>query len=270
MRTIGLIGCGVVGTAVKEGMSHAFDVLCYDINGESNCDSVEEVVQKVDGPIFICVPSPMRSNGDCDTSIVEGVVELINEEANLQDLTTTIAIKSTVVPGTTRALSEKYIHCNICFNPEFLTEANAVEDFKNQDRIIIGGSYDILDSVSQCSQCYQKAYPKIPIWETSSTVAEMVKYTTNVHLAVKVGLANELSQICERLEIPYNRVIQLATIDKRLGDSHWSVPGPDGKRGFGGTCFPKDLNALINKAIELGIDPSIMTGSWKKNSEVRR
>ena len=69
MKTIGLIGCGVVGTAVKEGMSHAFDVLCYDINGESNCDSVEEVAQKVDGPIFICVPSPMRSNGDCDTSL---------------------------------------------------------------------------------------------------------------------------------------------------------------------------------------------------------
>mgnify|MGYP003135950755 FL=1 len=267
MRTIGLIGCGVVGTAVKEGMSHAFDVLCYDINGESNCDSVEEVVQKVDGPIFICVPSPMRSNGDCDISIVEGVVELINEEAKLQGAATTVAIKSTVVPGTTQALSEKYVHCNICFNPEFLTEANAVEDFKNQDRIIIGGSYEILDVVSQC---YQKAYPKVPIWETSSTVAEMVKYTTNVHLAAKVGLANELNQICERLEIPYNRVIQLATIDKRLGGSHWSVPGPDGQRGFGGTCFPKDLNALINRAIELGVDPSIMTGAWKKNSEVRR
>ena len=209
----------------------------------------------------------MRSNGDCDISIVEGVVELINEESKLQGVTTTAAIKSTVVPGTTQALSEKYVHCNICFNPEFLTEANAVEDFKNQDRIIIGGSYEILDVVSQC---YQKAYPKVPIWETSSTVAEMVKYTTNVHLAVKVGLANELNQICQRLDIPYNRVVQLATIDKRLGDSHWSVPGPDGKRGFGGTCFPKDLNALINRAIELGIDPSIMTGAWKKNSEVRR
>lgn len=266
MKKIGLIGCGAVGTAVKEGMSHVFEVLCYDINGKGNCSSVSEVAQKADGPVFICVPTPMSPDGSCNTSIVEGVIELINEEAASLDYKPTVVIKSTVVPGTTQGLAEQYPHCNICFNPEFLTEANAVEDFKNQDRIILGGSQDSLEPVVNC---YQTAYPEVPVWETVSTVAEMVKYITNIHLAVKVSLANELSQVCEKLDISYNKVIQLAVMDKRLGDSHWKVPGPDGKKGFGGTCFPKDLSALLNKAASLEVEPSTMSGAWKKNKEVR-
>ena len=99
--------------------------------------------------------------------------------------------------------------------------------------------------------------------------AEMMKYTANVHLAVKVSLANEISQICHNLNISYDKVIQLATKDTRLGESHWSVPGPDGLLGFGGSCFPKDINALINRARELGIQTPVMKGAWEKNLEVR-
>ena len=271
MKNIGVIGCGVVGSAVADGMSHVFDVLRYDIKKENrNCDSIKELVLKADGPIFICVPTPMDKNGACYTSIVEEIIREINEISRTEEEPPAIVIKSTVVPDTTKNLATKYPYCDICFNPEFLTEKNASEDFKNQDRIIIGGEGIDNQSMTKARQCYTKAYPNVPIYYTSSTIAELVKYTTNIHLAVKVSLANEINQICERLGVSYNTVCQLATMDDRLGKSHWEVPGPDGKRGFGGTCFPKDINALINKAMELDIDPSVMTGAWKKNTEVRR
>ena len=266
MKTIGIIGCGVVGTAVKEGMSHAFDVLTYDNNKESTCKSIYDLVQQVNGPIFVCVPTPMRDDGSCNISIVESVINEINEASRFTDEIPVVAIKSTVVPGTTDKLTKKYIHIEIGFNPEFLTERNAVEDFKNQDSIVVGASRIAMHSI--CS-CLKQAFPDVPIWGCKPTEAEMVKYTANVHLAVKVSLANEISQICDKLNISYDNVIRLATKDKRLGDSHWSVPGPDGLLGFGGTCFPKDINALKYKAEELGVCTPVMSGAWKKNLEVR-
>jgi UDPglucose 6-dehydrogenase len=109
----------------------------------------------------------------------------------------------------------------------------------------------------------------------------MVKYVTNIHLAVKVALANEFYQICQALDsqganIDYDKVIEYATLDKRLGNSHWKVPGPmpaddtgEPAFGFGGSCFVKDINALISIAKTLGIDPKVMNGAWHKNMEVR-
>ena len=108
----------------------------------------------------------------------------------------------------------------------------------------------------------------------------MVKYVTNCFLAVKVSFANEISQICESLDkngynIDYDKVIEYAKFDQRIGESHWSVPGPvpthDGRyvRGFGGHCFPKDINALISVAKESGVNPTVMNAAWEKNLEVR-
>jgi UDPglucose 6-dehydrogenase len=88
-------------------------------------------------------------------------------------------------------------------------------------------------------------------------------------LATKVSFANEIHQICQKLNVDYDKVIEYATKDKRLGTSHWAVPGPDGKVGFGLTCFPKDLNALINVALGLGLNPRIMKAVWEKNLEIR-
>tara|TARA_R110000824_G_scaffold9415_10_gene42209 strand:- start:22117 stop:22917 length:801 start_codon:yes stop_codon:yes gene_type:complete len=266
MNTIGIVGCGVVGTAVQKGMSHIFEVLTYDNNKECTHESINSLVQWVDGPIFICVPTPMREDGSCDISIVESVINSIDEAARYTDEIPVVAIKSTVAPGTTKALSEKYINIDIGFNPEFLTERNAVEDFKNQDRIVVGASGRALWAI--CT-CLGNAFPDVPVYGCKPTEAEMVKYTANVHLAVKVSFANEISQVCEKLNISYDKVIRLTTKDTRLGESHWSVPGPDGLLGFGGTCFPKDLNALKYKAEELGVYVPVMAGAWKKNLEVR-
>jgi len=267
MKKIGVIGCGVVGTAVAEGMSHAFEVATYDNNKDSNCESIGELVQQVDGPIFVCVPTPMDSAGACDTYIVESVINEINEAARFCEEVPIVAIKSTIVPGTTVELSEKYINIDIGFNPEFLTERNAVEDFKNQDRIIVGASGRAAWTI--CT-CLKDAFPDVRVYACKPTEAEMVKYTANVHLAIKVAFANEINQMCQSLSISYDKVIELATKDKRLGESHWSVPGPDGLLGFGGTCFPKDLNALVYKACELGIKTPVMAAAWEKNIEVRK
>jgi UDP-glucose 6-dehydrogenase len=125
-----------------------------------------------------------------------------------------------------------------------------------------------------------RAFPKVPIIKTSSSTAEMVKYATNCLLAVKVAFANEVAQICEELDkdglnIDYDKVVEYIKFDKRLGETHWSVPGPvpthDGRyvRGFGGHCFPKDINALMSVAKHYNIKPTVLQAAWDKNLEVR-
>ena len=271
MKTIGLVGVGFVGNAVLKGMEHAFDVAYYDKynrdkrpDSNTYCCELKDVVKSVDGPIFLCLPTPMTKDGSADISIVEQVVEEINYMRPSRK--PVLIIKSTVPPGTTEYLNKKYDKIDCVFNPEFLREATAVEDFKNQDRIIIGGPHK---AVSRVKQMYQHAYPEVPTTKTSSTIAEMVKYVTNCFLATKVSFANEIAQICGKLDIDYDKVVEYATKDKRLGTSHWSVPGPDGHLGFGLTCFPKDLNALISLAKTLGVEPAVMEATWKKNLEVR-
>jgi len=267
MKTIGIIGCGVVGSAVKEGMSPHFEVLTYDINKKSTCKSIYDLTRKVDGPIFICVPTSMNEDGSCDTSIVENVVSEINDAARYLYDNPIVVIKSTVIPGTTQALADDYYYLDICFNPEFLTERAAARDFIEQDRIIITGNQN---ACSVTANCYFKSFPDVPQYRSNNSAeGEFVKYFTNIHLAVKVSLANELKQICNAVGVDYETILGMALKDDRLGNTHWDVPGPDGKLGFGGTCFPKDLNALMYKARELEIDVPVMEGAWAKNLEVR-
>lgn len=256
VKRLGVVGAGVVGNAFYEGMKHAFEVLRFDRQPDkSDVGSMEELVEKVDGPIFISLPTPMNPDGSASTKIVEENVRSIGDHLTV--------IKSTVPPGTTNSLNQLG---NVVFNPEFLTEANPVRDFKNQDRIIIGG----LPAATQAvANIYAVAYPHVTIVQCDATSAEMVKYVGNCFLATKVSFANEVYQICDRLGIQYDEVIKLASLDKRLGTSHWKVPGPDGHLGFGLTCFPKDINALIAAAVSLGVDPKILRAVWEKNLEVR-
>jgi UDPglucose 6-dehydrogenase len=232
------------------------------------------------GVFFVCVPTPMYEDGSPDTTIVEDVLELITAAPYTSDSPERIAvIKSTVPPGSTERWNKQFNDrgLHIIFNPEFLTEANAVNDMREQNRIVLGGPRPCINTVRNI---FQRAFPKVPIIKTSATTAEMVKYITNCMLAVKVSFANEIAQICEALDadglnIDYDKVIEYAKVDRRLGDTHWSVPGPvpthDGRyvRGFGGHCFPKDINALMSVARQHGIDPKVMQATWDKNLEVR-
>lgn len=285
-KILGVVGKGFVGTALVEGMRHAFPILGYDVQ-HGTFTATERGVEHFEGNknwtvdptedpykwlatscdvIFICVPTPMDVNGSCDISIVEKVVSNLASKVPIgKDLV--LVIKSTVVPGTTRSLNEKYSPTVQCvFNPEFLREATYIEDFTNQDRIIIGGPRPASTLIKDV---YQHAYPDVPTIKTCETTAEMVKYLTNCFLATKVAFANEAALICEKLGIDYDKVVEYATRDDRLGKSHWAVPGPDGWRGFGGKCFPKDLNALIDLAKKLNVDPRIMQAAWETTLAVR-
>ena len=261
---IGIIGQGFVGTAVYEGLKGFFDIETFDINKKSTCNSIKEVCDKSD-IIFVCLPTPMKKDGSCYIDIVENVLEEINNinKCNI------IIVKSTVPPGTTASWNNKFKNIDIVFNPEFLTEANAINDFKNQNRIIIGGPKK---AASKIRRIFVKVFPKVKIIKTDSTYAEMIKYITNAFLATKVSFANEMYEICDYLKIDYDKVIEYAMHDERLGYSHWSVPGPDGDFGYGGHCFPKDVKALISVAMELDsdIDPIILKATNEKNNKVRK
>ena len=213
--------------------------------------------------IFVCVPTPMNKDGSCHTDIVEEVVLEINEISISSESKPIVVIKSTVPPGTTDKLHRKCKGIDVIFNPEFLTEANFLEDFKNQTRIILGG---IRRGTNKLRQIYSRVFPHATIVKTSATYAEMVKYFINCFLATKVSFANEMKQICDGVGIDYDKVVEYATYDERLGKSHWAVPGPDGDFGFGGHCLPKDLSAIISEFDTLGLLESVK----KVNDKVRK
>jgi UDPglucose 6-dehydrogenase len=245
--TIGIIGQGYVGTALKEGFKDFYQVETYDKYdiAKSTRSGIRGVVDNSD-VIFVCVPTPMKNDGTCYTGIVEEVIREINESANGQ----IVVIKSTVPPGTTDRINKEYVHTTTIFNPEFLTEANFIQDFKNQNRIILGGDRK---GTNKVRQLYSRLFPKATIVKTGAKHAEMVKYFTNTFLATKVSFANEMYNICQQLDLDYDKVVEYATYDERLGKSHWAVPGPDGDLGYGGHCLPKDLSAMINGFETLGL-----------------
>jgi UDPglucose 6-dehydrogenase len=264
---IGIVGQGFVGTAIKAGMSPIFNVQTYDKfkPEESTCENLDELAHRAE-IIFICLPTPMKKTGECDLNIVKDTIMELDRILAPYGASKTLIIKSTVPPGTTKKLNEKCSSLQVVFNPEFLTEANYIEDFRNQSRIVIGGPRPATTLVKHM---YRKRFPMTPIIKTGATTAELVKYFTNCFLATKVSFANEFKQICNELEVDYDKVVEYALHDERIGRSHFSTPGPDGKLGFGGSCFPKDLNAFIYLAISLGVEPAVLRAVWNKNIEVR-
>ena len=265
---IGICGQGFVGTAVREGLRNFFEVFTYDISKVEDfaVSSLEELVKNSD-VIFQCLPTPMRKSGECDTRLVrKTVLEIDKIAAEKQSRCEIVVIKSTVPPGTTQSLNEEVKNIQVVFNPEFLTEANAINDFKNQNRIILGGPRP---ATSTLKTIFSKAFPKSSIVKTGSNTAEMVKYFTNCFLSTKVSFANEMRQICEKIDIDYDKVVEYSLYDSRIGNSHLSSPGPDGSYGFGGHCFPKDINALMYVARSLDVEPTVLSSVWEKNLEVR-
>ena len=266
-ETIGVIGQGFVGSAVREGMQNHFNVLAYDKdpNKFSNVEDAADIVKQAE-VIFVCVPTPMRKTGECDLSILCAALSDIDTKCALEGIKRIVVVKSTIPPGSTEQLDKEYTHIHVTFNPEFLTEANAVEDYKNQNRIIVGGDRPY---TSKVKQIFAKAFPTIPIIKTSATIAETIKYVTNTFLSMKVSYANEIYSLCQGLDIDYDKVIEYARYDNRLGNSHWSVPGPDGDFGYGGHCFPKDIAALQYVMQSMNLDSTMLTATITKNDMVR-
>ena len=278
---IGIIGQGFVGSAIREGLKAFYDIKAYDLDSSKcwnivNTSSIDEVIAFSD-VVFVCVPTPMRKDGSCDIRVLSSAIDSAYESLkkqyppprhsdflDSQKDKKTFVIKSTVPPGTTEMLSRKYPRINLCFSPEFLTEANSFNDFKNQKRIIIGG-----DGAKVVKQMFRKPFPNASIIVTKSETAEMVKYFTNCFLATKVTFANQMFQLCLDNTIDYDKVCEYALYDERIGKSHLAVPGPDGDMGFGGHCFPKDLAAMINFGSSHSGDTSFLEAVQEYNNKCR-
>lgn len=262
---IGIIGQGFVGNAIYQKFSKYYDILTYDLD-ESKCNSTKDKVlnQEI---IFICLPTPMNKDGSCNVDIISKELDNLDLLADNYETIKTIVVKSTIPPGTTDRWNKQFNSLDIVFNPEFLTEANAVDDFETQTRIILGGS---IKSTTLLKQLYSSIFRKTSkIIKTDSTTAELVKYVTNAFLSTKVSFANEIYDLCGGIGLDYDKIIEYATYDERLGLSHWGVPGPDGDRGFGGHCFPKDLSALIRLTESVNTKNNVLVATQKTNNEVR-
>ncbi len=257
---IGIIGYGIVGQAVAYGFSNN-NILIYD--KYKKLDPIEKVIKKSEY-IFICLPTPIKCDeSGIDLSIIDSNIEKITKLTN--GTNKIIIIKSTVIPGTTKNYMKKYPKSLFCFNPEFLREKSYLQDFLITDRIIIGADNPVV--FRKVSSLYKSITPDIPIFKTDPTSAEMVKYMANCFLATKVIFANEMYDICKKLNINYSEVKKMVSADKRIGESHFDVTS---LRGFGGKCFPKDLLALKALAKKLNVDTTILDAVWKKNLKVRK
>ena len=269
---VGILGQGFVGSAIRVGLNDYHDILTYEID-ETKCNSTHQDVCRKSDIIFVCIPTPMRKSGECDTRLLENVVRGINLEAQKDPNKNkpVLVLKSTIPQGTTARIARRYSEeCPVVFSPEFLTEANSFDDFKNQTRIIIGGDIDVkCKYAKKVKSMFRKAFPSIPIVITKRETAEMTKYFINCFLATKVTFANEMYQVCDAAGIDYDKVSEYALYDNRIGQSHLSVPGPDGDFGFGGHCFPKDLSAMIYFGNIHGITADLLESVQIKNNYLR-
>jgi len=265
---IGVVGNGFVGSAVQFGFSPStgcdYEVRVYDKDPSKSVDSIEETVNESEF-IFLSVPTPSNKDGSMNLDIVEQALQDISDVNKYQG--NIVLLRSTVTPGTTRKLQDKYPNLRIVFNPEFLTERNAKYDFINQARIIIGGD-DVYSK--QVGDLYRSRFGESqPVIETNWETAELIKYMSNCFFTTKISFMNEMYQIAEKCGVDWGVALDGFFRDGRVGHSHMNVPGPDGKFGFGGSCFPKDIQALIHFGESLGLNMSTLKGTWKTNLEVR-
>lgn len=208
---------------------------------------------------FVCVPTPSSADGSCDTSIVEDVVSWLR--------TPTIVLRSTVSVGTTRRLAETY-RKDIVFQPEYgpaETPDHPFNDLRNVRWIILGGERA---PAKRALRAWQSVYSsdvtvRITTWEA----AELAKYMENAFLALKVTFCNEFFEIAQRVGVDYDELRELWLMDPRIGRSHTWVLAD--KRGFGGKCLPKDLEAIIRAAEQAGADPALLRQVARSNARFR-
>lgn len=269
---IGVIGRGFVGGAIYNFLINhsSHTTYSYDITDDLDInDGYLNIVENCE-IIYVCLPTPMDKEGRCYTEIVESSLSLLNRYAMQLSVKPIILIKSTLVPGTTNRLQLQFDGLTIVVNPEFLTERNAEEDFRRSSRHVLGipPNNDILGR--KLESYYKSMWPHAEVIMVLPTAAELIKYVINSYLAVRVGVANHISEVCSLLGIDYNSLIEIIyNSDSRLGSSHWQVPGPDGNLGFGGSCFPKDLSGLIKLFEDKNLDSSIFKAAQEYNIKIR-
>ena len=267
---IGIVGNGFVGQATSLFETENTNVIIYDID-PSKCKPEGITLENfiLCDLIFICVPTPMEPSGKCHTSIVENIVKKLKTIVDPKK--TQIVIRSTVPAGTAHSL-------DCFFMPEFLTEKNWKTDFQNCNTWIFGltknqENNDIF--ISNIQKLIKNAFDYNKIQYNSvvfinSDEAEMIKYFRNTFLAVKVSYCNEIEEFCRKKGIDYEKVKNIASLDHRITRNHTNVPGHDGKRGYGGTCFPKDIQSLHYQMQEVNMKSFMIKSSIERNETIDR
>ena len=255
--TVGIIGNGFVGESQAFAFSPTCEINIFDKDPLKSINTLDEVL--CSDFIFVCVPTPMKKDGSQDFSFIENVFENAKKGP-------IYIIKSTVLPGSTKKLQDKFNELDIVFSPEFLTERTSKLDMLTQTRIIFGGDKIL---TKKCEELFSQRFMNRTFIHTDSKTAEYIKYMNNNFFAAKVSIMNEYYRLGKIIGIDWETALYGFAADQRIGDSHLHVPGPDGNLGFGGTCFPKDINALISFAKENGTKMNTLEAAWKTNLEVR-
>jgi nucleotide sugar dehydrogenase len=262
-KSIGIIGNGFVGQAIACGFSPLLPVYVHDNQELRSTSSLQETVDQAD-IIFVSVPTPMRENGTIDLSCVYDVFCDVRATNTRKD--NIFVLKSTVTPGITESIARRFSDLNIVFSPEFLTERTSKFDFINPSRIILGGPEDLTQRVASL---FRSRFGNCNIMQMDYKTAEFIKYFNNVFFSVKVSFMNEMRRVADKVDVDWETAVDGFVADGRIGHSHLQVPGPDGKFGFGGTCFPKDINAFMSFARSLHLNINVIEAAWQTNLEVR-
>ena len=255
---IGIIGKGTVGSAVFEGLAY----LGHNMSFYNSKYKESKITDVLDTEIvFLCVPTDMAANGDCNTQIVDRVVE----ELALAQYKGLVSIKSTVIPGTTDRLQKQYPNLRMSMVPEFLRAKSALADFVYNHDLLVIGTYNkedaeiILDLHGSFPQHVSKVTP---------TEAEVIKYFNNVHHAMSVTFANITYDVCEKLGANYINVYKAITKRECFNPAY--LMANKNMRGYGGHCLPKDTSAWNNLIKNLNLPytliQSIITDNEKVNN----
>lgn len=264
---IGIVGNGYVGGATALLRNRSVEVLVYDSDSSKCVPRGVVIADLIDCSfIFVCVPTPMDEEGKCSMHLVESVVDELGKRAYNRER---IIVKSTVPIGACRELG-------VMFMPEFLTEKSWKHDFLSQKNWILGTNerndklrdelYSVFDAAWHDGVLTHRPHMTFSTTEE----AELTKYVRNTFLATKVAFFNEIEEFCRASNVSYRKVRELTLYDERIGDSHTSVPGPDGKRGFGGTCFPKDISSLLHQILDKGLVSYVINSARNRNIDVDR
>lgn len=267
---VGIIGHGFVGSAISFGMAPFCEVRAWDIQEELLTHKYRDVLACEF--IFVCVPTPSNILDGYDLNYIEEAFERLSKN----DYSGLVILKSTVSPGTTAKLAEKYAKLDIVYSPEFLTARTAKLDFMNPNRVIIGidgskttGDVNYLNKVGKLETLFRDRFKGCPKILTHFEAAEFVKCMTNNFFAVKLSFMNKMRELADKQGINWSQVIRGFVSDQRVAESHIDVPGPDGKLGFGGACLPKDLDAMITHFEGLELDCEILKATRNINLKLR-
>lgn len=272
--SVGCIGAGYVGGSFATGFAHYTNVKIYDINPMLKTDEYEDVIKQ--DVIVVALPSPMRKDGSVDISIIDNALIILNEALDDHHIGNPkpVVLKSTCPPQALVDWQDQLRKITLIFNIEFLTERTARLDFQQSNRIILGvpnGSkpenHEL--ELKKVERLFEIRFPQVPIYWVSYAEASLIKYATNSFFCVKLSFCNEFAQICEAYSLDYNAVMGKVLLDQRIGRSHWMVPGHDNHKGWGGSCFYKDLQGYMHIAKDANVDPKLAKAAWDKNEEVR-